>query len=132
MIKKPALLLMLAFWLPLHGLAGTLLYCHNSPAEVDVSEQASLHQDHAPLAPDAIPEQTSSEECHTHHQGITHNSGGLDNCDHCQQCCQIGATLLPSPSAFLDAPPVKLKAWPSENADSVIPEPLFHPPQHLS
>lgn len=131
-LKKRAFLLILAFWLPLQGLAGTLLYCNNSPTDAVIGEHLVSHQDHTPPVAEAVHEPTDSTECGTRHHSIGHNGDNLDNCEHCQQCCQMGASLIISPTLFTTQPHSRLKAWLSERADSIVPEPLFHPPQHLS
>jgi len=129
--KRRSLIIMLILWLPVQGLAAGLLHCDIHAAQTAADEPSSLHQHHA---------QNSHEAVHEHHRSASNDTGHHANHKHpdaqhadpCQQCCQVCTTLIPSyaPAASPDlATPVMRHA---ESADSIISDPLFHPPQNLS
>lgn len=119
MPKRRALLLLLALWLPLQGLAGTLLHC-------DTLEALSGHHAVAELSAEA-----RSPADHGGCDGTSERQNAGD-CDHCQQCCQMSSTLLLSASPAAEPPPATQICQPVILADSITADPLLHPPKHLS
>lgn len=131
-LKSRYLVLMLALWLPLQGLAGSLLHCDASPEHTASDTPVSLHHQLNPLPVEELREHTRSASPGAGYHDVSHNSQSDPHGEHCQQCCQVCSTLIPSAFVSGSQPLTTLVIWPADNPDSIIPEPLFHPPQHLS
>ena len=132
--KRRYLILMLILWLPVQGLAAALLHCDIHPAHAVVDDHFSQHQhhDYAPPLSDAGDEHSHSALHTVDHHDASHHNPDAQHFDPCQQCCQVCTTLIPS-SALTGSPALATPViWPTENVDSIVSDPLFHPPQDLS
>lgn len=131
--KRRYLILMLILWLPVQGLAAALLHCdmHSANAASD-DESSSLHQHHTPV-PSATGDEPGSSalEAMGYHDS-SHNASDSQHFDPCQQCCQVCSTLISSSALTGSQALATPVIWPTESVDSIVSDPLFHPPQNLS
>ena len=131
--KRRCLILMLILWLPTQGLAAALLHCDIiHPAHAAADEPFSPHHHHTAMTSEAADEHSSNAVNGMSHHDTSHNASDSQHFDPCQQCCQVCTTLIPS-SALTESEALATPViWPTESVDSIVSDPLFHPPQTLS
>lgn len=130
--KRRYLILMLILWLPVQGLAAAILHCDMHPANAAGDESASLHQHHTPIPSAAGDEPGSSALDGMGNHDTSHKASDSQHFDPCQQCCQVCTTLISSSTLTGSQALATPVIWPAESVDSIVSDPLFHPPQDLS